>query len=192
MQPGIPAKWINSSIKSNRNIDALFYGQFAYQGNYFSKRANILHKLIQYKMSVHHKIDIHLQINGSNIFGIPLTSRFNFLQKIKSRYYKENSLPPIYGDELFKKIIDSKIVINGYTDNNQDYKSNMRLFESIGMGAFLISEHGNYPEGFEQDTDFYTYHDFESLQTQIEKVLSNWPHHHAIAQNTQKKNCQFI
>lgn len=187
LQPGIPAKWIHNSNGGVRTTDALFYGQFAYRGHYFSKRANIIKKLIEYKMECQHKIDIHLQINGTNIFGIPLTSRFNFVQKIKSRYYKENSLSPIYGDELFKKIRNSKIVINGYTDNNQEYKSNMRLFESIGLGAFLISEQGNYPEGFEQGTDFYTYTDYKSLELQIEKVLSDWPYHQSIAQKTQHK-----
>jgi spore maturation protein CgeB len=63
----------------------------------------------------------------------------------------------------------------------------MRLFESIGLGTFLISEEGNYPEGFEQGVDFYTYHDFKSLETQIEKVLADWPYHQQMAKNTQDK-----
>lgn len=187
LQPGIPAKWVHDSVNSERNIDALFYGQFAYNGNYFSHRSNIIEKLIQYNKNSKYKIDIHLQINGSNIFGIPLTARFNLVQKLKSRFYKENSLAPIYGDELVRKIIASKIVINGYSNNNQDYKSNMRLFESIGLGAFLISEEGNYPEGFEQGKDFYTYTDYKSLEMQIEKVLSDWPYHSNMAQKTQHK-----
>lgn len=188
LQPGIPANWVTNSVNSIRTIDALFYGQFSQQdNNIFSQRSNIIESLIKYKIKYHHKIDIHLQINATNIYGIPLTSRFNFVQKIKSRFYKENSLAPIYGDELSKKISSSKIVINGYGDNNQEYKSNMRLFESIGLGAFLISEQGNYPEGFEQGTDFYTYTDYKSLELKIEKVLSDWPYHQSIAQKTQHK-----
>ena len=84
-------------------------------------------------------------------------------------------------------ISQAKIVVNAYGNFNQHYKSNMRLFEAIGLGAFLISEEGNYPYGFEPGVDFYTYRDSAELIEQIERVLADWPAHAEIAARTRKK-----
>ena len=96
-------------------------------------------------------------------------------------------MPPLYGDALYNAISQAKIVVNAYGNDNHDFKSNMRLFESIGLGAFLITEEGNYPDGFEPGVDFYTYTDSKSLMRQIERVLYDWLSHAVMAQRTQKK-----
>ena len=74
-----------------------------------------------------------------------------------------------------------------FVDIPHDFKSNMRLFEGIGLGAFLISEEGNYPDGFVPGVDFYTYRTSDELIHQIERVLADWPAHSVIAQQTQRK-----
>ena len=185
LQAAIPAAWVNYCSK-NREIDILYYGQY-FEGM-FTQRNYLVNELIQYLQNKDYKANIHLQYNlqTKNIINIRGLRRF---KKIiyPSKFIRKNTKEPIYGKELYSTIGKSKIVINAYTDYNADYKSNMRLYEAIGCGAFLISEKGCYPEGFVPDEDFYTYTDSKSLFEQIERVLSDWEVHSKIAERTRLK-----
>jgi spore maturation protein CgeB len=189
LQPGIPRGWGDSAIV-DKNIDVLFYGQ--YLKDFFGDRNKLIEDLLQYKKSNAKDVHCHLTYTeqGITIFRIPKLpwTRINLpFITFPSPLVREHSLPPLYGDSLYSAISQAKIVVNAYTNNNHDFKSNMRLFESIGLGAFLITEEGNYPDGFEPGVDFYTYTDSKSLISQIERVLADWPLHAEIAQRTQKK-----
>lgn len=189
LQPGIPEAWSRASA-NEKQFDVLFYGQ--YLKKFFSGRNRLIEDILHLKMSGSIDVRCHLTYTEQRqtIFRIPklpwtrvTVPYINF----PSAVVREQSLPPLYGDALYKAISESRIVINAYTDDNRDFKSNMRLFESVGLGAFLITEEGNYPDGFEPGVDFYTYTDSKSLIDQIERVLGDWSYHAKIAQNTQKK-----
>jgi hypothetical protein len=183
LQPGIVSEWLG--VNSPRDIDVLFYGQFA--ESFFLKRAALFEQIAVYAQSHRHNIRIHLQYELKKRiyakFG-PLSIKRTIFP---SQQVRAVSQPPLYGASLNEAIARSKIVINSFTDLNTNYKSNMRLFEAIGLGAFLISEEGPYPPGFEPGVDFYTFTDFGSLKERIEYVLANWPEHQAIAQRTREK-----
>lgn len=189
LQPHIPDKW-KSYNQSEKNTDVLFYGQ--YVKDMFDNRNKLIQKLLEYSLISNYNIDCHLSYTkqGQTLFKIPklswtrISTPFTtFPNKFVRKYSKE----PLYGKILYEKIVDSKIVINAYTNYNNKFKSNMRLFEAIGLGAFLISEEGVYPDGFEPGTDFYTYRNSTELISQIERVLSDWPKHQNIADRTRKK-----
>jgi spore maturation protein CgeB len=185
LQAAIPSQW-NKYGCEDRPIDILFYGQ--YYEAMFSHRNHLINELIHYTQDKDWLVNIHLQYPLQKKAIIPVRG----LRRIKKiiyppKFIRQHTKNGIYGDELYSAIGKAKIVINAYTDYNTEYKSNMRLFEAIGCGAFLISEEGNYPEGFIPGVDFYTYTDTESLFSQIEKVLSDWPAHSKIAENTRLK-----
>lgn len=170
-----------------KSIDVLFYGQCV--ESFFQNRNNLVEDLLLYKVSSGLDIRCHMLYNLNY-------KVFNFSKHFKittpfvvspGKIIRKYSMQPLFGGELYKTIGKSKIVVNAYTDYNHDFKSNMRLFEAVGLGAFLISEEGNYPDGFEPGVDFYTYTDSATLINQIERVLSNWPKHAEIARRTQKK-----
>jgi len=189
LQPGIPSSWLRAN-RVDRNVDALFYGQ--YEGAMFATRNRLVEQLLHYKSRTDRDIRCHLQCTCRRLTifkvpGLPWT-RVRLPQfMVEKRVVAKYALPPLYGESLYDAIESTKIVINAYTDNNIDFKSNMRLFEAIGLGAFLISEAGQYPDGFEPGVDFYTYKSPDELFTQIEKVLSDWPLHAEMARVTQRK-----
>ena len=39
----------------------------------------------------------------------------------------------------------SKIVFNCHSDISKQYKGNMRVCETLGMGSFMLSDEGVYP-----------------------------------------------
>jgi hypothetical protein len=89
----------------------------------------------------------------------------------------ENALPPIYGEALYSTIGQSKFVINGYTNHNLYFKSNMRLFESLGCGSLLISERGKYPEGFIENVHYLPYDIHRGRKTinSLKGIVANYP-----------------
>jgi glycosyltransferase involved in cell wall biosynthesis len=172
-QPGVPASWDYDS--TSRPIDVLFYGQY-FEGM-FSDRNRIIDQLVSLKKKSKLRIDIHLQFKPGKrvLFKVP---KFEIKQtSYPSRLVRISSKPPIYGQELYSTISQSKIVVNAYTNDNKDYKSNMRLFEAMGNGAFLVSERGTYPSGLIPDVDFYTYQGFDELREKVEYILSDWEVH---------------
>jgi len=186
LQPGIPDAWEYEN--TNRPIDVLFYGQFT-KGwkNMFDNRNELIEKLIRLKKNQKHTIKIALQYNTIKSLILKLLY-FKFeVARFPSRYVRKYSDKPLYSNSLYNQIIKSKIVVNAYTNYNNEFKSNMRIFEAIGHGAFLISERGNYPDGLEPDVDFYTYDGFVELKEKIDYVLSNWDEHRIIALKSAEK-----
>ncbi len=189
LQPGIPASW-SSLTKCKKNIDVLFYGQYAKR--FFGQRNKVIEDLLDYKLATGLDIRCHLSYteNRLNICLIPKLPWTRVCLPVTTfpiRKIREQSMAPLYGDSLYRTIAQAKIVVNAYTDDNRDFKSNMRLFEAIGLGAFLISEEGNYPGGLEPEVDFYTYRTSDQMTQQIERVISDWPAHAEIARRTQLK-----
>lgn len=189
LQPAVPKAWAELSA-GDRPIDVLFYGQ--YSRNFFKGRNRLIKQLLDYGCASSYDVRCHLQLDTSRptLFRIPglpwIRIRSPFARRIEP-FVREHSLPPVYGSKLYHTIAQAKIVINAYTDHNQAFKSNMRLFEAIGLGAFLISEEGNYPDGFRPGKDFYTYRDADGMFRQIELVLRDWPRHATIAERTREK-----
>lgn len=189
LQPAVPESWV-ALLAGERPIDVLFYGQ--YMRAFFKGRNRLIQELLEYGCTSRHDVRCHLQCDTSRptlfrIPGLPWTRIPSPFVSGVEPFVIEHAQPPIYGGELYRTIGRAKIVINAYTDNNQAFKSNMRLFEAIGLGAFLISEEGNYPAGFSPGKDFYTYRDAREMFEQIERVLEDWPQHAAIAERTRQK-----
>jgi hypothetical protein len=188
LQPGIPEAWGDLQW-AEKEIDVLFYGQY-FRGM-FETRVGLVEDLLRYKIQSGRDVRCHLtyteQRRSLGFPGIPRPRLVLPIVAFPSRLVRRHALPPLYGDELYGTIARAKIVVNIYTDENREFKSNMRLFEATGLGAFLVSEEGMYPDGFEPGQDFYTYRNTAELIDQVERVLSDWPRHAEIARRVRQK-----
>lgn len=175
-QPSFDERW-DKYNEEKKEIDILFYGQLI--SGLLSKRSKFIEELLKFSVSQNTlNIKIHLQLQSDRlvherILGVPIPF---FKKKFPSEFVKQNSLPPIYGSDLYSTIGKSKFVINAYGNHNVEYKSNMRLFESLGCGSLLISEKGNYLEGFIEHKHYIPYAagDSKQLIKTFEKTVSNY------------------
>ncbi len=186
LPPAFPTSW-ELLQKTQKNIDILFYGQ--YEGYFFSERNKILQELAEWSKHKGYNFELHLQFNGKRrpLIDIKGFRKFTKWIPVASKIIRDNALPPIYGQQLYETIARSRIVINAFTNYNGLFKDNMRNYESIGCGAFLISEDGIYPEHFIPNNDLYTYRNTSELFTQIDKVFSLQDKGASIARETREK-----
>lgn len=76
--------------------------------------------------------------------------------------------PAVFGLEMYQTILNSKIILNIHADSSPTYASNMRLFETTGVGTCLLTDwKENLSELFEIDREVVAY---KSVDECIEKV----------------------
>jgi hypothetical protein len=80
--------------------------------------------------------------------------------------------PPKYGADLYDAIRGTKAVLNNFTDLSVKFHSNMRIFESIGNGALLISPRGRHPDGIEEGLDYLAFGNMEELRQTIARAAA--------------------
>ena len=172
LQPGFDRR-LEKYDSNDKPIDFLFYGQYWHE--FFKNRNKLLDQLLEYSLNCKFNIKIHLQISDLKkpYLNIPFFRRFK-RDTAHSIFVTTHSSPPLYGQLLYEATGKTKFVINAYTDNNQNFKSNMRLFESLNCGSLLISEEGNYPDGFEPNKNFIPYKNSRDLFSNIPKFIDNY------------------
>lgn len=179
----------NNTTTKNKPIDLFFYGQFT--SNVFKKRNNTIEKLMSF--GIENNIIMHFHLMYQQRF-IPLINR-RFFRKIKffgkehpPRIIRENAKPPIFGNDITLNNMKSKIVFNMSAENKEfgNYKFNMRIFETLGSGAFMLSDEGIYPENIIDGKDFVSYKDFDDLEKKILYYLKHDDEREAIAYNGKK------
>lgn len=75
---------------------------------------------------------------------------------------------PVFGLDMFNKIIDSKFCLNIHADSSPEYASNMRLYEVTGVAGCLVTDmKSNLNELFDLDTEVVAY---SSVEDCIEKL----------------------
>jgi hypothetical protein len=76
--------------------------------------------------------------------------------------------PAVFGLAMYQTILDSKIILNIHADSSPTHASNMRLFETTGVGTCLLTDwKENLSELFEIDREVVTY---KSVDECIEKA----------------------
>jgi len=76
--------------------------------------------------------------------------------------------PAVYGLAMFQALLDSKITLNVHADSSPHFASNMRLFETTGVGTCMIVDwKQNLHELFEDNKEIVTY---TSAEECLEKV----------------------
>jgi hypothetical protein len=83
--------------------------------------------------------------------------------------------PPVFARQLYDLIGRSKIVLNGAIDIAGPDRGNMRCFESMGCGALLVSDAGNYPDGMSAGETMEAYDSADDALEMISECLRSWP-----------------
>ena len=80
---------------------------------------------------------------------------------------------PVYGRDLYKALASARIVLNGAVDMAGPDRGNMRCFEATGAGGLLLTDEGNYPEGFIDGKTMLTYASPDEIPALITNALAN-------------------
>ncbi|MDR4508963.1 MAG: glycosyltransferase [Candidatus Brocadiaceae bacterium] len=80
----------------------------------------------------------------------------------------------VFGLQKFQVLQSSKVTLNMHADSSPVYASNMRLFESTGVGACLVTDwKKNINELFEPDKEIITYKSTEECVEKVKWLMNN-------------------
>jgi spore maturation protein CgeB len=96
--------------------------------------------------------------------------------------------PAVYGLEMYQTLAYSKIALNIHADSSPLYASNMRLFETTGIGTCLLTDwKDNLTELFEPDQEVVTYNSVDECVEKVKWLLENDQEREAIAKAGQAR-----
>ena len=95
---------------------------------------------------------------------------------------------PVFGLEMFQKLRDSRVVFNQHIDISPVSASNMRLFETTGVGACLLTDwKKNLSELFVPDEEVLTYDSAEECAEKVRYILERESLRRQIAEAGQRR-----
>jgi spore maturation protein CgeB len=95
---------------------------------------------------------------------------------------------PVYGLDMYETLVNSKITLNTHIDVSPRSASNMRLFESTGVGTCLLTDwKDNLPDLFDPDKEVVTYKSAEECKEKAKWLLDHPQERRAIAAAGQQR-----
>lgn len=95
---------------------------------------------------------------------------------------------PIFGLEMFRQLRNTRVVFNNHIDISPVSASNMRLFETTGVGACLLTDwKENLSELFEPDKEVLTYRSAEECIEKVKYILEHENERRKIAAAGQRR-----
>jgi len=96
--------------------------------------------------------------------------------------------PDIYGLEMFQMLKDSRVVLNIHADSSPRFASNMRLFETTGVGACIVTDwKENLADLFVPDDEVVTYKSAAECREKVRWLLDHPEERERIAATAQAK-----
>ncbi len=165
------------SMDSEQDIDISFTGRYSPM---FKTRNEFLYDIYsQFKNK--YNIQFFL-LTGHRVKGLIPIIPWRLL-----RAYNK----PVFLEDMFKIFNRSKIVLNTHSNITGDGKGNMRVYEALGSGSFMLSDYGKYPKYLEDGKDFVTYKNKKDMLEKIEYYLQNDNEREEIALNGYKKISKY-
>ena len=163
---GFDACWATKSDTKTREIDAVFVGSFTrLQPN----TAPLLRAIAD-------------AIPGFQVYG---TAKPDVL---KDAGLTDNYHGPVWGREMFSVLGNSKIVVNRHGTVAGPYAANMRMFETTGSGAALITESkSNLQDLFDVGTEVMAYDDIDEAVATAVSLLADADRLSALAHAGQQR-----
>lgn len=107
--------------------------------------------------------------------------------KISNSLYKIVK-PPLFGIDMFKALSNAKIGFNIHGDCAGDYAANMRLYETTGVGACLLTDaKSDLYRYFEPNVEVVSYASAEECVEKVKWLLDNPVQCEAIAKAGQQR-----
>jgi spore maturation protein CgeB len=191
---------INSRLRdTKKQIDFCFIGQIMRIGDFHIYRERLLEEIssltnllifsssanyvqhgetilkIKFALSdLVEKID-EKSINHINKYILKLIYKLKpkFLVPVNRNLIKFLRLP-VYGLDMYQTLWESRLTLNIHADSSPLYASNMRLFETTGVGSCLITDwKQNINDLFEPDREVVTYRSSSECIEKVKWLLSN-------------------
>jgi len=157
-----------AGLKPDKKYDICFIGRY---NDMFVGRNELLQAIYD-KFHKTHRVVYHLLVNRRVRGLIPMIP----LKMLRA--YR----PPVYVNHYLKTFARSKVIFNCHSDISGPYKGNMRVFEALGMAAFMVSDAGIYPKYLQPTRDFIPYMNKQDLLEKISYYLCHETEREAIAQ----------
>lgn len=177
--PALDPRMAPYAANTDRPIDIAFVGSFT---RHHTRRTAVLEVLAG--LSPQFKVALHLEVSqGTRLAETPVLSIV-----VPSRYQRPPAVrrlarPPVFGRALYEVLSRAKIVVNVAIDMSGVEKGNIRCFETMGMGALMLSDAGRYPEGMQDGSTFVAYSSLEALADGARTILADPQHCARIASN---------
>lgn len=132
---------------------------------------------------------------SSSLLGIPSIRKVLELTHVPQMPYdaklKRLMSPAVFGSGMLECLANSRIVLNVHADSSPHYASNMRLFETTGVGTLLLTEwRKNISELFDPEREIATYNSNEECVEKARWFLSHPTECASIALQGQKRTLQ--
>jgi glycosyl transferase family 1 len=151
----------------NRPVDVLFVGGYS---RHHGQRAAVLEAVA--KLAGQYNVVYHL--DRSRLCQLAESPLGHFLPLARHRRpsaIRGITKAPIFGRDYYEALSAAKIVLNGAIDMAGADRGNMRCFEALGVGALLLSDEGNYPEGMRDGQTIATYNSAEQAVRLVRILL---------------------
>ncbi len=97
----------------------------------------------------------------------------------------------LWGTDMYQALHDSRIVFNRHINIAENYANNMRLYETTGVGACLLTDHKcNLADMFEPGREVVVYHDANECTELARYYLEHDEEREAIARAGQQRTLQ--
>lgn len=153
----------------DRDIDVLFVGGYS---RHHKRRARFLRSLAtvadEFRFSLHLDKSRYTDLAETPLGWIPPLSAVR-----RPKEVRRIAKGPIFGRALFKALARTRIAVNMAIDMAGTDRGNMRCFEALSSGAVLLSDAGNYPEGFIDGETMLTYSNAQDALDQIRALLND-------------------
>ncbi|CAO6124548.1 Glycosyl transferases group 1 [Candidatus Pelagibacterales bacterium] len=185
MPHGFDSRLLDFS-SANKDIEFSFIGGIWNLGH--TKRIDILDHLLK-------ELQISLWIGDIPSFRNSERSLKSYLKKIRFLPYqkkinnlKKIDLGPLYGANMYKCLGRSLITFNSHINQSKEEAANMRLFESTGLGACLVTDwKNNISNFFLPDEEIVVYKSKDEAIEKIKYLLNHKEKVKEIALKGQKK-----
>lgn len=183
---------LNSESQINKEFELIFIGQIYRAVGFHLNRDKILREIVKemelkifssanelgvsdFLYHIAKKLALALllpfyfslnQVTGKYSSEVEKAKKYPFFPY--SLKLKRSLCPTVYGKKMYDVIRNTKVVLNIHADSSPLYASNMRLFETTGVGSCLLTDWKvNINELFREDTEVVT---FRSEQECVEKA----------------------
>ena len=162
-KPAFQAKFASKTSLVERKHKLIFAGKLSSD---HEKRIKVLQDIVE-----GFDIEVYADVNSR----IPLSSSLRKIIK-----------PPKWGEEYFRLLGDSSIILNVHGEIAGNYSANIRLVEASGAGGLLVTEKSPNLDEYFDLVPIPTYKNSADLLVLLKKLTKNLNQHQEIATLSQQ------
>jgi hypothetical protein len=167
--PSYDPEMMRYAESNERSIDVVFVGGYS---RHHRNRAAVLEAVA----GLHGRLHVVFALDRSRLTRLaesPLGWLLPLAHHRRPGAIRAVTANPVFGRDMYALFGQAKIVLNGAVDSAGQDRGNMRCFESMGCGALMLTDLGNYPEGMVDGETMVTYRNSQNAKQMVENFLTN-------------------